>query len=83
MIEPAIANEEISTPKSPRRGSPINRKSNMIPKAISVVFPGNKAPVFDLISRIIGMEPRMSIMANRTIKAASISRMLRCMIKVY
>jgi hypothetical protein len=35
-------------------------------------------PVFAFTSRIIGIEPRMSMMAKSTMKVARISRRLRC-----
>ncbi len=71
--EPAIANEEMSTPKIPRRGFPINKKPSIIIKAMIVTFSAFITPVFDLRSSIMGMDPNISIMAKRTMNAAIIS----------
>ena len=49
-----------------------------IRKETSVTFADLISPDFDLISIIIGIDPGISIMAKRTIKAARISIRLKC-----
>jgi len=80
--EPAMAKEETSIPKMPSRGLPMKRKAKKITEAAMVAFRGSMSPVFDLISKIIGIEPGMSIMAKRTIKAAAISIRLKCITEI-
>jgi hypothetical protein len=77
--DPAMAKDETSIPKIPRRGLPIKRKAKSIRKDTSVTLPDLIFPDLALISIIIGMDPGMSIMAKRTIKAARISIMFRFM----
>jgi hypothetical protein len=77
-----MANDEISTPKIPSSGFPINRKANIITKATIVAFPAWILPVFFLISIMIGMEPGISIIANNTINDANISTMLKFIIRL-
>jgi hypothetical protein len=78
MNEPAMANEETSMPKIPRRGLPINKNAKKINDDTIVTFPALTFPDFDFMSIIIGIDPGISIMAKRTMKAASISIKLRC-----
>jgi hypothetical protein len=78
MNEPAIANEETSIPKIPRSGLPINKNAKKINEDTIVTFPASILPDFDFMSIMIGIEPVISIIAKRTIKAASISRKLKC-----
>ena len=73
MNEPAMANEETSIPNTPNRGLPMKRNAIKIPKATREVFPGSISPVLDLISRIIGIDPGISIIANNTMNDATIS----------
>jgi hypothetical protein len=73
MKDPAMANEEMSTPKTPSSGVPINRNAQSKTKETRVTFADFMSPDLDLISIIIGIDPGMSIMAKRTIKAANIS----------
>ena len=40
-------------------------------------------PVFDLISRMIGIDPGMSMIANNTMKQAKMSRKLICIGKIF
>jgi hypothetical protein len=80
MKEPAIANEEISTPKTPRSGVPMNKNAHKIRKDTTVTLTGWTMPTRDFISIIIGIDPRMSIMANSTRKAAKISLKLKSII---
>jgi hypothetical protein len=75
---PAIANDDTSMPKMPRRGLPINKKARKIKSETNVTFAALILPAFDLISIIIGIEPGMSMMAKRTMNAASISIKLKC-----
>jgi hypothetical protein len=78
MKEPAMAKEETSIPKIPRRGLPIKRNAMKIPSETMVTLPALTFPDFDFISIMIGIEPVISIIAKRTIKAASISIKLKC-----
>jgi hypothetical protein len=78
MNEPAIANDDTSMPKIPRRGLPINKNARKIPNETRVTLPALTFPDFDFISIMIGIEPVMSIIAKRTMKAASISIKLKC-----
>jgi hypothetical protein len=76
--DPAIANEDTSIPNMPRRGLPINKNASNIKKETKVTFADFILPDLDFISIIIGIEPGISIMANRTINAARISIRLKC-----
>jgi hypothetical protein len=78
MNEPAMAKDDTSMPKIPSRGLPIKRKAKKITDAAIEALAGSISPVFDLISRITGIDPGMSIIANRTIKAARISTISKC-----
>ncbi len=78
--EPAIAKEEMSTPKILSNGSPIKRKRSIMPKATRVVRRAYTLPIFDLMSRIIGIDPKISMMAKSTINEATISTKFICMI---
>ena len=77
--EPAMANDETSIPKMPSKGLPITKNASNIRKETRVTFADFILPDFDFMSIIIGIDPGMSIMAKRTIKAASISIRLKCM----
>jgi hypothetical protein len=77
--EPAIAKDETSMPKMPSRGLPMNRKASKIKNETSVTLIDLILPDLALISIIIGIDPGISIIAKRTIKAARISIRLRCM----
>jgi hypothetical protein len=78
--EPAIAKDDTSIPKMPSNGLPINKNARSIKNETSVTLVDLISPDLDLISMIIGIDPGMSIIANRTIKAARISIRLRCII---
>jgi hypothetical protein len=65
-------------PKIPRRGLPMNKNAMKIPSETRVTLPALTLPDFDFISIIIGIEPVISIIAKRTMKAASISIKLKC-----
>lgn len=78
MNEPAMANDETSIPKIPSSGLPISRNASKIKKETRVTFADLIPPDLDLRSIIIGIDPGISIMANRTINAASISIRLKC-----
>jgi hypothetical protein len=78
--EPAMANDDTSIPKIPRRGLPINKKARKIRNETTVTLSGFITPDFDLISIIIGMDPGISIIAKSTIKAAIISIRFKCII---
>jgi hypothetical protein len=77
--EPAIAKDETSMPKMPSRGLPMNRKASKIKNETSVTLIDLILPDLALISIIIGIDPGISIIAKRTIKAARISIRLKCM----
>jgi hypothetical protein len=77
MKEPAIANDDTSIPKMPSKGDPINKKARSMRKDTRVTLADLILPDFALISMIIGIDPGMSIIANRTIKAARISIRLK------
>jgi hypothetical protein len=77
--EPAIAKDETSMPKMPSRGLPMKRKASKIMNETSVTLIDLISPDLALISIIIGIDPGISIIAKRTIKAARISIRLRCM----
>jgi hypothetical protein len=83
MNDPAMAKDEISTPKTPRRGAPMNKNEQKIRKETRVTFADFTSPDLDLISIIIGIDPGISIMAKRTIKAANISRKSKCIFFFY
>jgi hypothetical protein len=76
--EPAIANEDTSTPNTPSKGLPMNRNAMKIINETNETFPESISPVLALMSRITGMGPGMSIMAKSTINEAKISIRLRC-----
>jgi hypothetical protein len=78
--EPAIAKDETSMPKMPSRGLPMNRKANKIKNETSVTLIDLISPDLALISIIIGIDPGISIIAKRTIKAARISIRLKCIV---
>jgi hypothetical protein len=76
--EPAIAKDDTSIPKMASNGLPISRKASNIKNETSVTLADLTSPDLDLISMIIGIDPGMSIIAKRTIKAARISIRLKC-----
>ena len=78
MKEPAIANEDTSIPNTLSNGLPMNKNAINIPKATKEVFPGSISPVLALISRIIGIDPGISMIAKRTMNDAKISIKLKC-----
>jgi hypothetical protein len=77
--EPAIAKDETSMPKMPSRGLPMNRKASKMKNETIVTLIDLISPDLALISIIIGIDPGISIIAKRTIKAARISIRLKCM----
>jgi hypothetical protein len=82
MKAPAMAKELTSMPKMPRSGAPKIRNARKIASETSVALQAWMVPVFALISKIMGIDPGMSIMANRTIKLATISRKWICIWKI-
>jgi hypothetical protein len=78
--EPAIAKDDTSMPKMPRRGLPMNRKASKMKNETSVTLIDLILPDLALISIIIGIDPGISIIAKRTIKAARISIRLKCIV---
>lgn len=79
MKDPAIANEETSIPNMPSKGLPMNKNASNIKKETRVTLVGLISPDLAFISIIIGIDPGISMIANRTIKAARISITFRCM----
>lgn len=67
MSPPAIEKEATSKPKNPKRDSPKNKNSNMIPKDIRVAFRLSIFPNFFRKSIINGIAPKISMTANRVI----------------
>ena len=76
--EPAIAKDDTSIPKMPSKGLQMNKKANNIKNDTRVTLDELIFPDFALISIIIGIDPGMSIIAKRTMKAARISIRLKC-----
>jgi hypothetical protein len=68
-------------PKMPSKGLPMNRKANSIKNDTSVTLVDLISPDLALMSIIIGIDPGISIIAKRTIKAARISIRLKCIIQ--
>jgi hypothetical protein len=81
--EPAIAKDDTSIPKMPSNGLPINKKASSIKNETNVTLVDLISPDFAFISMIIGIDPGMSIIAKRTIKAARISIRLKCIFPVF
>ena len=71
--EPAMANDEISTPNISSKASPIKRNAIRMIKETEVAFRALISPDFFFKSRIIGTEPKISMTAKRTINAEKIS----------
>ncbi len=69
---PAIANDEISSPINFKILSPKKRKRSMINNDVRVAFSECMLPALLLISIIIGMEPIISMTANKIIETVSI-----------
>ena len=66
--------EPTSMLKILRSFSPNIRNARKMASETRVAFHGCMAPLFDLISNIIGIDPGISMMANNTMKQAVISR---------
>ena len=64
-IEPATANDFISTPSKFKNGLPRKKKSIINPPDIMVAFPELIPPIFSLMEVNIGTEPTISITANK------------------
>jgi len=58
----------------------MNKNAHKIRKETRVTFADLTSPDLDLISIMIGIDPGISIMAKRTIKAANISRESKCIL---
>jgi hypothetical protein len=67
-------------PKIPSSGLPINKKARSMENETRVTFVDFILPDLAFISMIIGIDPGMSIIAKRTIKAARISIRLKCIV---
>ncbi len=79
--EPAIANDEMSTPNNPNNGSPKKKNSKRMPSEIKEACIGFIVFPFFLIFIITGIDPRISITAKRTINAERICRNCTCIAK--
>ncbi len=64
-IEPATANDFMSTPSIFRNGLPIKKNKIIKPPEIKVTFQALMPPIFCFIEISIGTEPTTSITANR------------------
>jgi hypothetical protein len=80
--EPAMAKDETSIPKTPSSGLPIKRNARKIKKETRVTFADLTSPDLAFMSIIIGIDPGISIIAKRTMKAAMISIKLRCILLI-
>jgi len=81
--DPAIANDETSMPKIPKRGLPTRRKETKIAKEAIVTFNGLILFDLDLMSSITGIAPGISIIAKSTMKAATVSIKFKCISKIF
>ena len=77
MIEPATAKDWISTPKRDSMASPRNRNSRNMTDDSSAAFPASTLRPLSLRPMMTGVDPVMSITANRTMKALNISLKLK------
>lgn len=77
MMEPATAKDWISTPKRERMASPRKRKRRKITVDRMAALPGSTLSPLSLSPMMTGVEPVMSITAKSTMKALSISLMLK------
>ena len=75
--EPAMANEERSSPRNFSRFSPMNRNMIMMPNDTSVAFSEWMLPACLRICISTGMEPMISMTAKRIMDTVTISLMLR------
>lgn len=71
---PATANDCMSTPKSLSMPSPVKRNTTNIVSAIALALKGCMTLAFFFMFKIMGIAPKISIMANNTIDALAISR---------
>ena len=83
MNEPAMAKDAISTPNTPNKPFPTNRKANKVPVATRVALVASILPCFFFKSKIIGIDPGISIIANNTINAEKIFMRLISSIALY
>ena len=70
---PAMAKDGMSTLKNFNNASPMKRNTTNKPKASNDALPALIFPAFSLMSKIMGMEPTMSITANKTMNAVNTS----------
>lgn len=64
-IEPAMANDLMSTPMNSSICSPMKKNNNMSPPETNVARKALMSPTFFLIDMMIGSEPSISITAKR------------------
>ena len=77
-IEPATANDFISTPKIFKNGFPIKKNKTINAPEISVTFHALIPPIFSFIEISIGTEPTTSITANSVKVSVRNSWKLNC-----
>ena len=77
-IEPATANDFISTPKIFKNGLPIKKNKTISAPEISVTFHALMPPIFSFIEISIGTEPTTSITANSVNVSVRNSWKLNC-----
>ena len=63
---PAVAKDAVSMPMNPNKDSPTNKNNNIITPDTPVAFVELMLPTFDFISTKTGIEPKISITANKT-----------------
>jgi len=79
-IEPPTANERTSSPRRFKKGSPKNKKSTISAPAMIVARASRMPPIFDLSVIRMGIDPIISMIANKvkvTVKIASIPYCMR------
>jgi hypothetical protein len=78
-IEPATANDRMSTPSIFRNGFPIKKNNTINAPEISVTLHALIPPIFCLIDISIGTEPTISMTANNVKVSVRNSCKLNCM----
>jgi hypothetical protein len=81
--EPAMANDPTSIPMMSRMEFPTKRKTIISKKETKVAFSECMCPTFLRTSMTTGIDPMISITANRIIVTVNISLMLKDMIQEY
>ena len=81
--EPAMAKEPTSIPMIFRIELPTNKKTIINTNETKVAFSEWMCPTFLRTSITTGIEPMISITANRIMVTVNISFMLKCMLMLY